>query len=390
MVNLLARIFIKDRNNVSDPAVRRAWGTLISTLGIVLNVLLSAAKLLAGSLIGSISICADALNNLSDAGASLVSLISFKLSAKPADRHHPFGHARFEYIASMIVSFLILFVGIELIRGSVEKLIAPVQNEFNLISVIILALSVLVKLWMSLFNRAVGKRIRSDVMRATATDSLSDAAATAAVLAATLLSRVLPEKIAVYIDPVMGLLVAGLIFVAGLGILNETKNHLLGEAPDEETVALIRRVVSEYPDAVGIHDLVVHNYGPGRTLASLHVEVDGKKDIFASHDTIDLIEKKLREVHGIDCTIHLDPVVVGDPIVAAWQERVTAAAHAVDDGLRVHDFRMVPGTTHTNLVFDLEVPFEVKLDDEQIKCRVAEQIATEAPNHFCVITVDRV
>ena len=390
MVNFLARIFIKNRDNVGDPAVRRAWGSLISALGIALNILLSAAKLLAGSLVGSISICADALNNLSDAGSSLISLISFKLSAKPADREHPFGHARIEYIASMIVSFLVLFVGIELVRGSVEKLLAPIANEFSIVTVVILSLSVLVKLWMALFNHSVGKRIQSDVMRATATDCLSDAAATSAVLLATLLSRVLPEAVAVYIDPVMGLLVAVLIFVAGLRILNETKNHLLGEAPDDEIVALIRNVVAEYPDAIGIHDMVVHTYGPGRTIASLHVEVDGKNDIFASHDTIDLIEKRLREVHGIECTIHLDPVAVGDPTTDAWLARVRAAACRVSCEIRVHDFRMVPGASHTNLLFDLEVPFEIKTDDACIKRLVAEYVAEEAPNYFCVITVDRV
>ncbi len=390
MIALLSRLFVKNRENVKDPTVRRAWGTLVSVSGILLNLLLFAAKFVVGTLSGSIAIRADALNNLSDAGSSAISLVSFKLSAKPADRHHPFGHARIEYIASMIVSFLILFVGVELVRSAIDKLLAPVASSFTLVSYIILGVSVALKLWMSYFNHTVGKKVDSDVMRATAIDYLADAGSTLAVLIAALLTGLMPENIAPYIDPVMGLLVAALIFFAGLRVLNETKNHLLGEAPDEATVENIRRVVSEYPEALGIHDLAVHSYGPGRTLASLHVEVDGKQDIFCTHDTIDLIERRLRYECGIECTIHLDPIAVGDPEVDAWRERICALALKLDERLRIHDFRMVPGTTHTNLIFDMEVPFELSEDDSSIKARLAEAIAAEAPNYFAVITVDRV
>ena len=390
MVRLLSRIFVKDRDNIKSPAVRRAYGTMASVTGIITNILLAAAKLLAGTLSGSISMRADALNNLSDAASSVISLFSFKLSAKPADREHPFGHARMEYVASMIVSFLILFVGVELIRGAIEKLIAPIPVDFNLIAVIILGLSVMVKLWLAYFNRTIGRRIDSDVIRATAVDSLSDAGATAAVLTATLISRVLPANIAPYIDPVMGLIVAALIFWAGLRVLNDTKNSILGEAPAKEVVETIQQVVSEYPEALGIHDLAVHSYGPGRTVASLHVEVDGKQDIFKTHDTIDLIERQLRAAHGIDCTIHLDPIVVDDERVTEWRARVAALAKQLHTDIAIHDFRMVPGTTHTNLIFDMAVPFEVKESDDAIKARMAELIAEDAPNYFAVITVDRV
>ncbi|MBQ8341509.1 MAG: cation transporter [Clostridia bacterium] len=389
MINLLTRLFVKNSEDVGHPAVRRAYGSLVSVTGILLNILLFAIKLVAGTLSGSISIRADAVNNLSDAGSSVISLVSFKLSAKPADREHPFGHARMEYIASMIVSFISLFIGVELVRGSIEKLISPAEISFRLIAIVILAVSVLIKLWMGLFNRRIGKRIDSAVMRATAADCFSDAGATAAVLVATVIAYFFPTA-AGYIDPIMGILVATLIFWAGLRVLNDTKNSILGEAPDEETVAAIRRVVSEYPDALGIHDLYVHKYGPCRTLASLHVEVDGSRDVFATHDTIDLIERRLQSEYGIDCTIHLDPIVINDERTVFWREKIAEITKKCHNGIKIHDFRMVPGPTHTNLIFDAEVPFEVKLSDSEIKAELSAAIAAEAPEHFAVITVDRV
>ena len=390
MIKLLTRLFVKNSEDVKSPTVRRAYGTMASVVGILANVLLFVIKFIAGTLSGSISIRADAVNNLSDAGSSVISLVSFKISAKPADRDHPFGHARIEYVASMIVSFLILFVGVELVRGSIEKLIAPIGIDFSLIAVVILAVSIAIKLWLGLFNRRIGKRIDSEVMMATATDCLSDAGSTAAVLAATVIARFLPERIAVYIDPVMGIAVALLILWAGLKVLNETKNSILGEAPDKETVETIRTVVGEYPEALGIHDLFVHSYGPGRTFATLHVEVDGKEDIFRSHDTVDTIEQRLRNEFGIDCTIHLDPIVTDDEQVAAWRSRVAEMAQKLHNGIRIHDFRMVPGTTHTNLIFDMEVPFELTESDSALKAAMAALISAEAADHFAVITVDRV
>ncbi len=389
MKNLLVRLFVKNAQDVQNPTVRRAYGTLAAVVGILVNIVLSAIKFLAGALSGSVAIRADAVNNLSDAGSSAVSLVSFKMAAKPADRHHPFGHARIEYVASLIVSFLILHVGLDLVKGSVEKLLAPVLPVFRWVTVLILGVSILLKLWLALFNHTLGKRIGSDVMRATAVDSLSDAIATSAVLVSCTVAPLLPAAISPYIDPVMGLIVAILIFVAGGRILNDTKNSILGEAPDPEVVCTIRRVVKEYPDALGIHDLVVHSYGPGRTLASLHVEVDGKKDIFASHDTVDLIERRLHEEFGIESIIHLDPVVTDDPLVNEWHARVERVVGEIDPRIHIHDFRMVPGVTHTNLIFDMDVPFEVEQDDATLKVLVAERIGTEAPNYFAVITIDR-
>ncbi len=389
MFSLLGRLFIKNSNDVQSPTVRRAWGTLVSVVGILINLLLFAAKYLIGTLTGAISIRADAINNLSDAGASAISLISFKISAKPADRAHPFGHARMEYIASLVVSFFILFIGVELVRDSITKLLAPTPLSFDLLAVIVLSLSILCKLWLALFNRSVGRKIDSDVMRATATDSLSDMGATAAVLLANILSLVLPESAALYIDPIMGIIVAILIFVAGLRVLLDTKNSILGTAPDAETVNTILRVVGEYPDALGVHDLIVHNYGPGRTLASLHIEVDGKKDIFLSHDIIDLIERRLGEEAHIDCTIHMDPVIRDDPEVTKWQEITKKLLAEIDPRIGLHDFRMVPGFTHTNLIFDIAVPFEIKTTPAKLKELIGDKVAAIDDTYFTVITVDR-
>ena len=390
MLSLIGRLFIKNSHDVTNPRVRRAWGTLASVFGIVMNLLLFAAKFTVGTLLGTVAIRADAINNLSDAGASAVSLISFKISAKPADREHPFGHARIEYIASLVVSFFILFIGVELVREAFVKLFEPIPLFFDLLAVIVLSLSVLCKLMMALFNRAVGKKINSEVIRATAADSLSDACATAVVLLANILTLVLPEAVALYVDPVMGILVAILIFVAGLRILNDTKNMILGTAPSNDTVAAIHRIVNEYPEALGIHDLIVHNYGPGRTLASLHIEVDGKKDIFLAHDIIDLIERRLYEEEQISCTIHMDPIVRDDAEVTRWYEITKQVLAEIDPAIGLHDFRMVPGFTHTNLIFDIAVPFENKTPEQELKSEIGARICAIDETYFTVITVDRI
>ena len=388
MITLLGRLFIKNANATDDPRVRQAWGTLVSVLGIILNALLFAAKFIIGALTGMLAIQADAVNNLSDAGASAVSLVSFKISAKPADREHPFGHARVEYVASLVVSFFILFIGFELVRDAIEKFKSPTLPEFRAVAVAVLALCIACKLWMSFFNRRVGRRIHSDVMRATATDSLCDAAATTAVLAANMLSLLLPESVAVYVDPVMSVLVAILIFIAGARVLLETNNAIIGTAPDEEVVATIRRVVAEFPEALGIHDLIVHSYGAGRTIASLHIEVDGKEDVFRSHDAMDLIERRLGEEH-ITCTIHMDPIVTDNEEVTKWRTAVKEIVGEIDTRIDLHDFRMVPGLTHTNLIFDIAVPFELKTPEGTIKEEIERRVHALDPNYFTVITVDR-
>ncbi len=388
MTELLIKLFIRSPRDVSSPAVRRAYGTLASTVGIILNLLLAAGKFTVGLLFGAISIQADAINNLSDAGSQIISLITFKMAAKPADRDHPFGHARIEYVASMIVSFLILLVGWELLSGSIDKIIHPAETVFSWISVAVLAVSVVVKLWLCFFNRKIAKKIDSSVMRATAADSLSDAGATAAVLAATLIFKFTGWDP----DAYMGILVALLIIWAGIKILNDTKNSILGEKPSEETVAMIRQLVAEFEDqgAIGLHDLVVHNYGPGRVMASLHVEVDGDADIYTSHDMADLIERRLRVECGIEATVHMDPIAVRDPRVNELRTLATDILHGLDERLQLHDFRIVPGDTHTNLIFDVAAPFELAMTDAELRNTVADRIH-EADGHlFAVITVDRV
>ena len=387
MTSLLIRLFIKDPRNTASPAVRRAYGTMTSIVGIVLNLLLAAGKFTVGILFGAISVQADAVNNFSDAGSQLISLVSFKIAAKPADREHPFGHARIEYVASMVVSFIVLLIGWELLSGSIDKVLHPSETIFSWISVIVLGISVLVKLWLCIFNRAIAKRINSTVMRATAADSLSDAAATAAVLAATLVYRFTGFDP----DAYMGILVAILILWAGIKILNETKNSILGERPTDEQVAAIKTVVSEFEECgvIGIHDLVVHNYGPGRVMASLHVEVDGDTDIYVSHDIMDRIERRLQVDCGIISTVHMDPVAVHDPAVATLRDLSLSLAQEIDDRLLIHDFRIVPGDTHTNLIFDVVAPFDLRLSDDELRLALSDRIHAHDEHLFAVITVDR-
>lgn len=385
MSDLLCKWFIKDHTQISDPGVRRKHGTLVSTVGIILNLLLCAGKLAAGFLTGAVSMTADAVNNLSDAGSQIISFISFKLSAKPADRDHPFGHARIEYVASMAISFLILLIGFELFKSSVTKIFHPEETVFSVISAAILAVSILVKVWLYLFNRRIAKKIDSGVMRATAADSLSDAGATAAVLASSLILRFF----SVDIDAYIGIAVAILIMIAGIKVLGEAKNLIIGEAPDEDVVRAIKAIIDQYPEALGIHDLMVHNYGAGSIIVSLHIEVDGSVDVFHSHDTIDNIEKRLNTELGIHATIHMDPIVTGDEEVAETRAWVLAAIQELDPTWDIHDFRFVRGETHTNLIFDLVVPFECKRPVAEILDSVEKKIQSINQAYFTVVTIDR-
>ena len=386
MTNLLCKLFIKDRDNIKSPSVRRAYGTLGSVVGIILNIILALGKYAVGFIFGAISLQADGINNLSDAGSQIISLISFKIAAKPADRDHPFGHARIEYVASMIVSFLILHISIDLLMESGAKIFAPKgSTQFSWIMIIVLGISVFVKLWLCIFNRALAKKIGSSVMKATAADSLSDAAATAAVMVAMLIIKFTGFDA----DGYMGVIVAVIIFIAGIKILNETKNSILGERPDPETVEDIKRIVGEFPGALGIHDMVVHNYGPGRTIATLHIEVDGNTNVFDSHDMIDLIERRLNTELSITANIHMDPIVTDDEEVNAMRALAREMVGEVDDRLDIHDFRFVRGITHTNLIFDVSVPFEVKMTDDEIKDAISRKISAYNEAYFAVMSVDR-
>ena len=385
MRKLLNRLFIKNYTDTQSPAVRAAYGTLSGIVGIIVNVLLFAAKFIVGTLSGSIAITADAINNLSDAGASAISLISFRISAKPADREHPFGHARIEYVASMIVSLTILLIGYELFTSSLDKILHPTPTEFRIAAVVVLVLSIGGKLWLGLFNRAQGKQIDSAVLRATGTDSLTDALSTTAVLASLIISKLFDFDT----DGYMGIVVAVIILIAGLKILNDTKNSILGEAPSEETVAAIRNTVAEYPEALGIHDMLIHTYGASMTIASLHIEVDGSGDMFTLHDLMDTIERRLMDEHRILCTIHMDPIVTDDDRVVVLRERVRKLVQDIDDRFDIHDFRFVEGPTHTNLIFDVVVPYEVKTDPAQIRREIERCVAGIEGKYYAVVTVDR-
>ena len=386
MTEILVRLFIKDRDNVRSPEVRRAYGTLGSVVGIILNIILAAGKCVVGLLFGAISLTADGINNLSDAGSQIISFISFKMAAKPADRDHPFGHARIEYVASMIVSFFILLVGWNVLSESVAKIFDPeTKTTFSWIMIIVLGVSVVVKLWLCLFNRRLADRIGSSVMKATAADSLSDAIATSAVLVAMLVFKFTGFDA----DGYMGIVVAVIIFIAGIKILNETKNAILGESADPEIVDSVKRIVAEFPDALGIHDMVVHSYGPGQTIVTLHIEVDGEKSVFDSHDMIDSIERRLNVELGIQSNIHMDPIVTNDAEVSEMRDVVRALVKEIDERLDIHDFRFVRGVTHTNLIFDVNAPFELKTSDAELKREIAKRVSEYNEVYFTVTTVDR-
>ena len=385
MSELIARLFIKDYKNYSDPIVRQHYGKLTGWMGVIVNLVLFAGKYLAGILTMSLSITADAINNLSDAGSSVISLISVKISSKPADREHPFGHGRIEYVASLLISFLIIHIGINLAADSVDKIFHPGNTVFSYLSIGILAASILLKLWLYYFNSATGKRIGSTVMTATAADSLSDVAATTAVLISTLIFKFTGFDT----DGYMGVLVAVFILISGVKILNESKNRILGTAPDPALIRDIETSVREYPEVLGIHDLVLHNYGPGQYFASLHVEVDGKKDVFHTHDVIDNIERELSHKYGIRCSVHMDPIVTDDESVRDLREKVGQILNEIDPSLTMHDFRTVPGPTHTNLIFDLVVPYECKTEPDALKQTIAERVSAFNPTCFTVITIDK-
>jgi cation diffusion facilitator family transporter len=385
MITLLSKIFIKDRENTKDTAVRHAYGMLMSVVGIVVNLLLAVLKLIFGIISGSIAVTADAVNNMSDAGSQVISMISFKIAAKPADRDHPFGHARIEYVASMIVSFFVLLVGYELAKESVNKIINPVPADFSTGVLVVLAVSVLTKIWLGISGKRIAKRINSPVISATASDSLSDAVATSAVL----ISAIVGKLTGVHTDAYMGVAVSVIIIVAGIKILNDTKNSILGSPPEPEVVEGIVRITEECDQVLGIHDMVVHNYGAGNTIASLHAEVDGSADVYVIHDAIDNIERRLYSEMGVRATIHMDPIVTNDEKVLELKALVTEAVKRVDSRLSIHDFRFVEGITHSNLIFDITAPFEVKLSDREVIDAVDANVK-EIDKSFCtVITVDR-
>ncbi|OUN10711.1 cation diffusion facilitator family transporter [Flavonifractor sp. An91] len=385
MTDFLIRHFVRDYQQVQDPAVRERYGVLSGGVGIFLNLLLSLGKFFAGVVTGSIAVTADAFNNLSDAGSSVVTLVGFKLAGQKADDGHPFGHGRIEYLAGLLVSLLILMVGVELGKTSIEKIIQPEEVAFSILSVGILVCSILIKLWMSLFNRKLGKRIHSAAMQATATDSLSDVVATSAVLAGTLIGHFAH----VSIDGWIGVVVAVFILRAGWGAAKDTLNPLLGTAPDPELVKAIQQLVLSHEQVVGMHDLVIHDYGPGRRMCSFHAEVPEGDDIMEAHDAIDHIEREIQEKFGIETTAHMDPIATGDSEVARLREQMSELVREIDPDMSIHDFRLTRGPRHSNLIFDVVVPHRCRLSDEEIRRRITEAAEQVVPGCYVVLQLDR-
>ena len=385
MIKLLAKIFIKDSQNTADSKVRVAYGYLCGAVGIALNILLFAGKIIAGTISGSVAVTADAFNNLSDAGSSIIRLIGFRLASQKPDPHHPFGHGRFEYIASLIISIIIVLMGFELGKSSFEKIVAPQAVEYSAVTFAVLGASVLVKLYMFFYNNSVGKKIDSATMRATAMDSISDAVSTGAVL----ISAVIAMFTNLALDGWMGLVVAAFIMVTGFKSAKETIDSLLGTPPSPEFVKQIEDMALQYDDIIGVHDMIVHNYGPGRTFVSLHAEVPSDGDIVAIHDTVDNAEREIAKELGCLVTIHMDPVDVHDEHTAQLRENVSEIIKQINPDITFHDFRVVSGPTHTNLIFDIVSPMDCGLSDQELADTIADKIHQCNESYFAVINVDK-
>ncbi|MBQ8525442.1 MAG: cation transporter [Clostridia bacterium] len=384
-MELLFRLFIKNHNNTNDEAVRRKYGILGSTTGIVLNLLLFVLKTLAGVLTRSIGIIADAVNNLSDAGSSIITLIGFRLSGKPADHDHPFGHGRFEYISALFVSFIILLMAFELCKSSVSKILTPEAVSFSTVSAVILTVSILIKGWMYLFNKKIGKTISSQSMAAGAKDSLSDSVATLAVL----ISLVVSQVFRINIDGYMGLAVSVFIFYTGISTLRDSVSPLLGGTPDKELVQNIESTILAHKEIVGIHDLIIHNYGPTRFMLSVHAEVPASSDILKIHDTIDIIEREIAKKFRCDAVIHMDPIETDNEVIAEARETVKSIINDISPALSMHDFRMVSGDTHTNLIFDVVVPFDFEMSSRELTGEIQKRVFNHNSTYYVVITIDK-
>ena len=387
MISILSRIFIKNSKDTKNPVVRQAYGMLCGALGIALNIFLFMVKFLAGQLSGSIAITADAFNNLSDAGSSVITLFGFKMAGQKPDSDHPFGHGRIEYISGLLVSIIILIMAFELFKSSVDKILHPQAVEASTLVLVILILSICVKVYMYLYNRSVSRKIDSAAMMATAKDSISDSIATVVVLLTTLLAN-LTE---IQADGWCGLLVAAFVFYAGFSAAKDTISPLLGQPPEPEFVKRIEEIIMEYKDqgVIGIHDLVVHNYGPGRVMLSVHVEVPSTGDILVLHDMIDLIEHRLGKELGCSAVIHMDPICLDDEKTNEMKQKVAGIVSGMEGNVSFHDFRIVQGPTHTNLIFDVVVPFDYKMTDSEVMKYLQDKISELDENYFAVIEVDK-
>lgn len=382
-MNFLVRRFIKNYQDTKDANVRTNIGKLSGIVGIFSNLFLFVIKFVIGTIVHSVSIQADGVNNLTDAGSNIISILSFHLANKPADKDHPFGHERTETIASLFVGILILVLGFETAKESVSKVIHPGSIDFRIASVIILLISIIVKFWMYAYNKKLSKTYDSSLLEATALDSISDVCGTTAVLVSTLLSPVLHFNL----DGYMGIVVSGIILYGAYGLLRDMINSLIGEAPDPELVHNIVDRIMAHPAILGVHDMMLHNYGPNKIFASAHVEVDSSKDIFETHDHIDNIEREVKENMNIDLVLHMDPVKVNDPETELYRAKVVEAIHQIDPKWGFHDFRIVSGPTHVNLVFDLVIPFEEKYSQEEIEDMLLKHIQSDK-KIYLVLTID--
>ncbi len=386
MTQLLIRLFIKNYQNTHNQKVRQKYGMLGGMVGIAMNLLLFAGKFLAGILTSSIAITADAFNNLSDAGSSILMLIGFKMAGRPSDSNHPFGHGRIEYLAGLAVSMAIMLMGIELIRSSLDKILHPEAMVFQWVSMVILLASIAAKVWMCLFNRKLGKVIDSVAMKTTAMDSLSDAIATSVVVIGIAISAVTD----LVLDGYLGILVAGFILYTGYHTAKDSLSPLLGQAPDPALVKDIEKTVLVYSEVVGIHDLIIHNYGPGQIMVSLHAEVPCDMDVMSAHDVIDLIELELKKKFDCEATIHMDPIVTNDERILFLRQQISQLVKEIDPRLSIHDFRMTAGPSHKNLIFDVVVPHRFVLDDDEIRQRIRDAVQHwEGGRYYAVVHVDK-
>lgn len=384
MTNILIKLFVRDYKNTANPRVRQRYGTFSGITGIATNLLLFIIKIIVGTVFNSIAVTADAVNNLSDSGSSLITLVGFKLSGKPADAQHPYGHARMEYISGLIVSFIVVVLGIQLIQSSAVKIFNPEPAEFSGTLVAALSISILLKLWQSRFYMKIGGIIKSATLTATATDSRNDVLSTAAVLAAAIITRLTGFNL----DGYMGVVVALFILVSGVKLIIETSSPLLGTAPRKELVEKVYKKILSYEGVIGLHDLTVHNYGAGNYFASVHCEVSAEQDIMVSHDIIDNIERDFKDELGIQLVIHLDPIVTSDERTNKLRAQVEEIVRQVSPKIGMHDFRVVWGVTHSNLIFDIEAPFEFQLEDDELIHQISARIQEVNPAYNTVITVD--
>ncbi len=385
MGNLLFKLFIKDRDNTSDPAVRERYGKLAGAVGIISNLLLCIIKITIGLFSKSIAIVADGINNLADASSSIITLVGFKLAAAPEDEEHPYGHARIEYLTGLFISILIIIVGVSLLKTSVNKIMDPQPLEFSYVAVFILIIAIFIKLWQAVFNVTVGKKIRSAALMATAADSRNDVISTTAVLISLLIGKATGFNI----DGYMGCLVALFIIWSGIQLVRETSSTLLGEVADKEMVKEILEIMRREPGVLGIHDMMVHNYGPGKIFASAHVEVDADGDLMKSHDMIDNIERIVKEVLNIHFVIHMDPIRVNDPLINKMRSVISAALSTIEGIENIHDFRIVPGPTHTNIIFDVVLTPACSISEKEITALANDAAKTVDESFFVVITFDR-